>query len=281
MAERRCFTMKIVDSDAFLEMPLTTQCLYFHLAMRADDDGFVNSPKRISKLIGTSDDDMKLLIAKRFVLACENGVIVIKHWRMHNTLKNDRIKDPLYPDVAARIYVKPNGAYTDSPEEGFPSLLEVKKQGKPTIKISDKSVGFQMDSKWIPNGTLREGKGIEEKGRELNRTEPNRTERNGTEDAACAALPPSPAKQERHKYGQYQNVLLSDDELEKLKAEFPNEWQERIERLSGYIASKGAKYKNHLATIRNWAKMDKERAKASAGHPPCVNPDDDNLDGIL
>lgn len=101
------------------------------------------------------------------------------------------------------------------------------------------------------------------------------------EAAAKPQLPPPDEKKVCHKYGQYQNVLLSDDDFEKLNAEFPNEWQERIERLSGYIASKGAKYKNHLATIRNWAKMDKERAKASAGHPPCVNPDDDNLDGIL
>ena len=81
------FSMKIVDSDAFLDMPMTTQCLYFHLNMRADDDGFVGNPKRIQRLIGASDDDLKLLIAKRFVLCFDSGVIVIKHWSMHNTIR--------------------------------------------------------------------------------------------------------------------------------------------------------------------------------------------------
>ena len=71
-------------------MPLSTQCLYFHLNMRADDDGFIGNPKRIARLIGSSEDDLKLLIVKKFVLTFENGVIVIKHWKMHNTLQNDR-----------------------------------------------------------------------------------------------------------------------------------------------------------------------------------------------
>ena len=87
MAEKRMFTQKIIDSDAFLDMPLSTQALYFHLNMRADDDGFINNPKRIQRTIGASDDDLKLLIAKRFVICFENGVIVIKHWKMHNTLR--------------------------------------------------------------------------------------------------------------------------------------------------------------------------------------------------
>ena len=80
MAEKRMFTQKIIDSDAFLDMPLSTQALYFHLNMRADDDGFVNNPKRIQRTIGASDDDLKLLVVKRFVIGFDNGVIVIKHW---------------------------------------------------------------------------------------------------------------------------------------------------------------------------------------------------------
>ena len=86
MANKRMFNIKIVDSDAFLDMPLSTQCLYFHLNMRADDDGFVGNPKRIQRLIGASDDDLKLLIVKKFILTFENGVIVIKHWRIHNKI---------------------------------------------------------------------------------------------------------------------------------------------------------------------------------------------------
>lgn len=90
MAEKRMFTKSIIDSDAFLEMPLSAQALYFHLNMRADDDGFVNNPKRITDYVNASADDLKILLAKRFIIRFDSGVIVIKHWRMHNTLRSDR-----------------------------------------------------------------------------------------------------------------------------------------------------------------------------------------------
>lgn len=107
------FTQKIIDSDAFLDMPLSTQALYFHLNMRADDDGFVNNPKRIQRTICASEDDLKLLIAKRFVIGFESGVIVIKHWRMHNTLKKDRYNPTQYQEELASLDVKDNKAYTE------------------------------------------------------------------------------------------------------------------------------------------------------------------------
>lgn len=119
MAEKRMFTLKIVDSDAFLDMPLTTQALYFHLNMRADDDGFVNNPKKIQRMIGASEDDLKLLIAKRFILTFENGVIVIKHWRMHNLLRKDRYTPTQYQDQMAEITLKENGAYTERCHEAL------------------------------------------------------------------------------------------------------------------------------------------------------------------
>lgn len=117
MANKRMFTMKIVDSDSFLDMPLSTQCLYFHLNMRADDDGFVGNPKRICKLIGCNDDDLKLLLMKRFVLGFENGVIVIKHWRMHNTIQKDRYTPTSYSDELKQLGIKDNKSYTLSPME--------------------------------------------------------------------------------------------------------------------------------------------------------------------
>lgn len=113
MAERRMFTQKIIDSDAFLDMPLSTQSLYFHLNMRADDDGFVNNPKKIQRMIGASDDDLRLLIAKRFIIAFENGVVVIKHWRMHNLLRKDRYNPTQYQEQIQRLEIKDNGAYTE------------------------------------------------------------------------------------------------------------------------------------------------------------------------
>ena len=90
MAERRMFARTIIDSDAFLDMPHTTQLLYFHLSMRADDDGFINNPKNIMRMIGCKDDDLKILLTKKFILPFESGVVVIKHWQIHNYIQKDR-----------------------------------------------------------------------------------------------------------------------------------------------------------------------------------------------
>ena len=90
MAERRMFAKTIIDSDAFLDMPQSTQLLYFHLAMRADDDGFINSPKTIMRIVGAKDDDLKVLFSKKFLIPFESGIVVIKHWRIHNYIQKDR-----------------------------------------------------------------------------------------------------------------------------------------------------------------------------------------------
>lgn len=113
MAERRMFAKTIIDSDAFLDMPLTTQALYFHLSMRADDDGFVNNPKKIQRMIGTTDDDIKLLLTKRFILVFDSGVIVIKHWRMHNYIQKDRYKPTVYQEEKSQLNIADNKSYTE------------------------------------------------------------------------------------------------------------------------------------------------------------------------
>lgn len=112
MANRRMFSKEIVDSDAFLDMPLSTQALYFHLAMRADDDGFVNNPKKLSRMIGASDDEFKVLLAKNFLLSFESGIIVIKHWRLHNYIQKDRYKTTTYIEEKGLLGIKENGVYT-------------------------------------------------------------------------------------------------------------------------------------------------------------------------
>lgn len=116
MAERRMFAKTIIDSDAFIDMPLTAQAFYFHLSMRADDDGFVNNPKKIQRMIGCADDDMRLLIAKRFIIPFESGVCVIKHWKIHNYIQNDRYKETVYQDEKRLLITKENRAYS-LPEE--------------------------------------------------------------------------------------------------------------------------------------------------------------------
>lgn len=116
MAERRMFALKIIDSDAFLDMPDSTQNLYFHLSMRADDDGFISNPKKVMRMIGASDDDMKVLLAKRFMLSFDTGIVVVKHWRIHNYIAKDRYTETIYKEEKATLFVKANGAYTDNPE---------------------------------------------------------------------------------------------------------------------------------------------------------------------
>ena len=98
MAQKRMFSKKITDTDKFLDMPLSTQALYFHLNMDGDDDGFVGNPKTIKKKIGANDNDLDLLVFKQFIIPFENGVIVIKDWRIHNTLRNDRYTPTIYQE---------------------------------------------------------------------------------------------------------------------------------------------------------------------------------------
>ncbi len=228
MAERRMFAKTIIDSDAFMDMPLSTQALYFHLSMRADDEGFINNPKKIQRMIGASDDDLKVLIAKRFILPFESGVVVIKHWRIHNYIRNDRFKPTVYTEEKALLECKGNGAYTEVDTNGIPS---------------DNQAVYQMDTQ-------------DRLGKDRDRLELGKE--NIGEDKSSP-----PPKTTRHKYGAYQNVLLSDEDYEKLQDEFPHDYSERIERLSEYIASTGKSYKSHLATIRAWARKDKEKTAVS------------------
>ncbi|MBQ5640467.1 MAG: conserved phage C-terminal domain-containing protein [Ruminococcus sp.] len=117
MAERRMFAKTIIDSDAFLDMPLSTQSLYFHLSMRADDDGFINNPKKIQRMVGGSEDDLKLLIAKSFIIPFESGVVVIKHWKIHNYIRSDRYRETVYSKEKSQLFLKENNAYTLSQPE--------------------------------------------------------------------------------------------------------------------------------------------------------------------
>lgn len=119
MAERRMFAKTIIDSDAFLDMPISAHALYFHLSMRADDDGFINNPKKIQRMIGAAEDDLKLLIAKRFILPFDSGVVVIKHWKVHNYIQKDRYKPTIHQEEKAQIYLKENNVYTDCIQHGY------------------------------------------------------------------------------------------------------------------------------------------------------------------
>ena len=122
-------------------MPLSTQCLYFHLSMRADDDGFVNNPKKIQKMLGASEDDLKLLMAKSFILLFDTGVIVIKHWRINNYIRNDRYHETAYQDEKSLLSLKENNAYTlNSDNVGIPCGNQTVYQMETEVSIGKDSI---------------------------------------------------------------------------------------------------------------------------------------------
>ena len=141
------FAKTIIDSDAFLDMPLSAQALYFHLSMRADDDGFINNPKKIQRMIGASDDDCKLLIMKRFVITFESGVIVIKHWKIHNYIQKDRYKPTIYQEEKAQLAEKGNKAYTECIQDVY--KLETQDRDSLEVEIESGKERARIDYEQI------------------------------------------------------------------------------------------------------------------------------------
>jgi hypothetical protein len=216
MAERRMFAKSIIDSDAFLDMPVTTQNLYFHFGMRADDDGFIGCPKRIMSLVKSNDDDYKILIAKKFIIPFESGICVIKHWRINNFLRNDRHTDTNYIDEKAQLTIKENGAYSVGIPQVYPSGIPnrytqaVYRSGIPMVYTGKDSIG---------------------------------------KDSIEKSISPAP-KEQKEKYGVYKNVKLSNEEYEKLIKE--NNGKEVIDFFSEYREYKGYKCKNDYVAIKKW-----------------------------
>ena len=156
------FSLQIIDSDAFLDMPQSSQLLYYHLCMRADDEGFVGNPKKIMRIVGTQDDDLKILLAKRFLLAFKTGVVVIKHWLIHNTIRMDRFNPTTYQTEKMMLITKENKAYTELATTRQPDDNRLETQVK-LIKVnlskvrdmSDKSDAFNQFWTTYPKKELK------------------------------------------------------------------------------------------------------------------------------
>ena len=265
MAERRMFSKVVIDSDTFLDMPLSAQALYFHLSMRADDDGFVSSPKRIQTYVGASTDDLKILLAKHFLIPFESGVVVIKHWKVHNYIQKDRYKETYYQAEKALLEEAPKTKeYTRKLNVDTSCIQTVSNLDTNCIQtVSNLDTnciqsGYKMDTQVRDRD--RDSIEIDKEKREIESAKADSNEPDGS-------MPPSffepdikkqKKKQTKHKYGEYNNVLLTDEELVKLKEKIPN-WQDFIERLSGYIASTGKRYKSHYVTMLNWYRRDGQR----------------------
>lgn len=212
MAERRMFAKTIIDSDAFLDMPLSTQALYFHLSMRADDEGFLNNAKKIMREIGANQNDYDVLVSKRFIIQFPDGICVIKHWRIHNYIQSDRFKPTMYQEEKSMLTMKKNKSYTLDTEcihDGY-SLETQVRLGKDSIGKVNKDICIPSESS-------------------------------------------APKKPPKHKHGNYNHVLLSDQELEKLNMEYgETQTAEAIKYLDEYIEMKGTKYRSHYLALRKW-----------------------------
>ena len=123
MAQRRMFNKKITETDLFLDMPMSAQCLYFHLNMSADDDGFIGNVKTVKRMIGASDDDLKLLMAKEFIIPFESGVVVIKDWKIHNYIRSDRYAETVYLEEKKQLSVSDNGRYALGTPNVIPNVI--------------------------------------------------------------------------------------------------------------------------------------------------------------
>ena len=137
MAKRRMFSLDIIDTDLFMEMPQSSRLLYYELCMRADDDGFVSSPKKIMKMVGCNEDDFRVLTTKQFIIPFDTGIVVIKHWKIHNYIQKDRYKETIYLDEKNELYQEKNGMYTKCIQDGY--------TGKDRIELGKDRLGKDIE----------------------------------------------------------------------------------------------------------------------------------------
>ena len=229
------FAKTIVTSDAFLDMPPTTRCLYFLMAMLADDDGFLNSPKSVMRQAGASEDDLKILLAKRYILGFESGVIVIKHWKIHNLIQKDRYKETTYLEEKAQLVLDGKKAYTEAFSKVETPCIH------PVSKVETQvSIGkYRLDKDSIGKGRSVEGSEDED------------------EDTSPEF---HPGYHQLFKMGGTLGkdvIMLSeaqiDDLLDRIGFDAYNYY---VERLANYIIEKDAHINNHYETILKWHQED-------------------------
>ena len=146
MAERRMIAKTIVTSDAFLDMPATSRSLYMLFVVLADDDGFVNAPRSIMRMSGATDDDLRLLIAKRFILTFASGVVVIKHWKIHNLIQKDRYKETKYLDEKATLALDENNAYTEANNAMCTEWIQPVSNLEPQVRLGKERLGKDREN---------------------------------------------------------------------------------------------------------------------------------------
>ena len=229
MADRRMFSKRIINSARFLKMPISTQCLYFHLGLHADDDGIVEAYNVLNST-GATEDDLKVLVAKNFVhVLNEDLVTYITDWTENNKIRADRKVDSIYKNLLLQV---------------LPDTHLQEKKQRADVK---KRLGQPMDVQWTTNGQPMDGIGKDRLGKDSI----------GKDSIDIVELdkpiPKQTSKQTKHKYGEYNHVLLTDTEFNNLARDFSNDLREKaIKFLDEYIEETGYKKKSHYLTIRRW-----------------------------
>lgn len=139
MAKRRMISLDIIDTDTFMDIPKDSKLLYYELCIRADDDGFVSSPKKIIKVVGCKNNDLKILIEKNFVIPFSSGVIVITHWKIHNYIQKDRYKPTIYIEEKNLLDIEDNGAYKLKNEMDTQNI-QIGYSGKDSIELNKNNI---------------------------------------------------------------------------------------------------------------------------------------------
>jgi len=231
MAKRRMFSLDVVDTDKFLNMPPSTQCLYYNLGMRADDDGFVSSPQKIATISNCGRDDLNVLISKGYLIPFNSGVVVVTDWKRNNYISKDRYTPTRYTEEMAQL-TEENSSYKPLYTEcaqNVDNLYTDCIQNVDNLYTQDR-----IDKDNIYNNIYTPKKN---QGEEIN----NMT----------AAM--NKPKEPKHKYGEYKHVMLTDMEKSKLVEELGQQTFDKcVTRLDEYIEQTGKKYKNHNLVMHKW-----------------------------
>ena len=277
MAERRMFSMAILDSDGFLELPLSAQSLYFHLSMRADDDGFVNNPNKIRRMIDGEQADYLLLAQKEFLIVFDSGICVIRHWRIHNCIRSDRYKRTFCSAEKQALTMDENGMYHRKSESEEATAADADAIGIPrgnqmdTIGIPDDN---QVDTIGIPSGNqvtpqVRLGKDSLEK------------------DSVGKAtfLPEAPARSDTQPPAI--EFLLNDKSLFPIHQSRVEEWTalypavdvlQQLRNMCGWLDANPERRKTKSGILRfanNWLAKEQNKAAPRESPPPKPAPQQD------
>lgn len=228
MANKRMFSKDVVLPDEFVEMPTSAKLLYYDLGMRADDDGFVGSPRQVMKISRASEDDMKLLISKKFVIPFESGVIVITHWFVNNYIRKDRYKETIYLKEKDTLYLDKIDCYTQNPEEAV-SLPYSRSNPQPhptKKKLLPESAKPDIEEKWLPQEKVGEDR--------IGKVSIEREE--------------APSQNGISLYGKFKNIYLSDEQYKDLIRTYKDA-NTLIEKVSCIFENKSSIPSNPFAYI--------------------------------